>query len=613
MVAEVERESNEQRRPIPAAAIFDLRRTLGELASAAGAQADEDEILRLVMRESANSFISTDDDSSGQDLSSPGTRTTSVTSTSDASSPSAISFSSPLGFLRTAFPHMSTTKLRKAISEIGDGDDIDMESVVLDLLNGEYLRELEERGLGVKDEMVQDLPWEMVKSKRNVGGLGSPVKKKGAQARKIAITDVRQQQHVLPRRNSSSSNGASGFTADQWTLISSLSSHLSTLLPSHPPSFFQSRFHWQEYSSPSKAVRAALVSIASTNNSSDLHPTQDDFSELTEEQTRVLFNMLEVISSSPDYETYDIEQRDRIMADVQIALRATQVGEYEHALDIVDLLRDLDSDRYLEMGIYHSAVVAVPNSTSQNTSGTSTLRRASTLPLGPPPVPPPPNLKIKAKPTPVHTNGWHSIPIKKPRNVVHPLSASIPSYNSNGSSSSKIKGSGNGIGKGGKGDVGELSSGSGVRGGKEGWRRKRSEALREASRYWQKGNARTRGGEIALFFAERARECQEKAREEALEDARDVVESRRRKGGDSKTVDLHGTTVAEAVVIVREILLVEGASAANPLKIITGKGTHSHNGVGVLGPAVKAALQDDGWSVGTWDGGLVVRGKVKGW
>ena len=46
-----------------------------------------------------------------------------------------------------------------------------------------------------------------------------------------------------------------------------------------------------------------------------------------------------------------------------------------------------------------------------------------------------------------------------------------------------------------------------------------------------------------------------------------------------------------------------------PLHIITGRGTHSVGGVGVLKPAVKSALSGDGWIVGTWDGGLVVRGK----
>lgn len=52
--------------------------------------------------------------------------------------------------------------------------------------------------------------------------------------------------------------------------------------------------------------------------------------------------------------------------------------------------------------------------------------------------------------------------------------------------------------------------------------------------------------------------------------------------------------------------------AEKPLKIITGRGTHSANKVGVLKPAVKSALIRDGWSVGAWDGGLIVHGRAAG-
>jgi len=43
--------------------------------------------------------------------------------------------------------------------------------------------------------------------------------------------------------------------------------------------------------------------------------------------------------------------------------------------------------------------------------------------------------------------------------------------------------------------------------------------------------------------------------------------------------------------------------------IITDRGKHSTNRIGVLGPAVKAALIEDGWDVGMFDGGLIVKGK----
>jgi len=173
----------------------------------------------------------------------------------------------------------------------------------------------------------------------------------------------------------------------------------------------------------------------------------------------------------------------------------------------------------------------------------------------------------------------------------------------------KVRGTGNGLGKGGRGDVGELTRPD-LRQRMAASLKRRDEMLREASKAWSRGSARTRGGEVALYFAERAREFQELARREALNEARIMVESKRERPADRRTVDLHGTSIAEAVVIVKDILEEEGCSAANPLRIITGRGTHSVNGVGVLKPAVRNALVRDGWNVGVWDGGLVVRGRT---
>jgi len=139
--------------------------------------------------------------------------------------------------------------------------------------------------------------------------------------------------------------------------------------------------------------------------------------------------------------------------------------------------------------------------------------------------------------------------------------------------------------------------------------RKRNELLRQAAGAWKSGSAKSRGGEVAAYFAERAREFEELARREQLENARVMVETKRMSSPNLDTIDLHGTRVAEAVVIVREILQRDGCSATKPLKIVTGRGTHSANRVGVLKPAVRAALIEDGWDVTMWDGGLTVKGK----
>ncbi|KAG6859457.1 hypothetical protein C0993_003902, partial [Termitomyces sp. T159_Od127] len=117
----------------------------------------------------------------------------------------------------------------------------------------------------------------------------------------------------------------------------------------------------------------------------------------------------------------------------------------------------------------------------------------------------------------------------------------------------------------------------------------------------------------------KAREFQELARTEALNAARTMVESRRIASEDPYTVDLHGTTAYEAIIIVKDILKAlptsqkdketDSAVPGKPLKIITGRGSHSINQVSVLKPTIKKALLEDNWFVGTWDGGLVVRGK----
>jgi len=95
------------------------------------------------------------------------------------------------------------------------------------------------------------------------------------------------------------------------------------------------------------------------------------------------------------------------------------------------------------------------------------------------------------------------------------------------------------------------------------------------------------------------------------------------------SIDLHGATFREASRIVEEIIYDtpptngEGSSfpllrcqlslfqsVVKPLKIITGRGTHSANRGGVLKPALKNRLTELNWDVTLFDGGLVVRGRL---
>ncbi|KAG6840206.1 hypothetical protein C0991_008179 [Blastosporella zonata] len=556
--------------------IDDFKVTLRELSF----QADKSQLSEF---SDLHLFSHTDDTSSTPEF----YQATTATSSSESSESSQESFGSPLGFLQAALPHIPTATLRLALKG-GVADDVDMWDIVADILTADSIREMEERGLdGVDEELngmlrEEDINWETVENKKKPT---KAAKRKPARGQTISLVDVRQRQHVPKRRSTDVSRPIAA--PDPWTQLSSLSAYLATLLPPHSATFFSSYFHSPNYATPYSALHACLTAIS---GGQPVLPS--------DEYTDTLFTLLDIIL--PEYESLGHEARMRLISDVEISLQAT-CGRGDNALDLAKLLRELDSDSTsnLDMGVYHLA--APPQSPKP-------VVKRPTLPNGPPSIPPPPQIRAKenspsAPPTKPSPFQWQKMPERRPANQgPHPLAAHIPAYAHIG----MVKGTGNGYGKGGKGDVGELSEhkrrvGESIR--------KRNELLRQATKMWQRGNSKTRGGEVAFYFAERAREFQELARTESLNAARTLVESKRLASGDLYTADLHGTTVSEAIIIVKEILQSLPTSSGKPLKIITGRGSHSVNQVGVLKPAVKKALLEDNWSVGLWDGGLVVRGK----
>ncbi|KAJ7623753.1 hypothetical protein FB45DRAFT_926650 [Roridomyces roridus] len=534
--------------------------------------------------------------------------TTTTTSFSDMSPSGGGALRSPLHFLQAALPGLPIERLRKALSDVEAADEeLDMWDIISTILSEETEREMRERDLDeqemkeMKDTADADAAWawETVESKRSPGpGTGTAARKAKKKATKITISDVRQQQHA-PR-----SAGPSRLPRldDPWAQLTSLSTHVANFLPPHPASFFQSYFHSPDHArTPYTALCAALSAICSSSPSEE-----DPFS--SERYTTTLFNLLDLLL--PSYESLNEEGRSRLIADIELALNAAG-GRGEDAFELVRVLRDLDSDDaegVYEMGVYHSPITSP---TSERPVPAPVVMR---LPTGPAPTPPPP-LKMKSATAVGHGKPpspyqWQAVPQRRklPRTDPHPLAMHIPAYKTD-VNGIKVRGGGNSGGKGGKGDVGELGAyrrrvGESMR--------KRDEMLKEAARMWQKGNKRTRGGEVAFYFAERAREFQEMAKREALDAARIMVENKRFSGREHDTVDLHGVTAAEAVVLVNEILGEKTWTPEKPLKIITGRGAHSANQVSVLKPAVKKALSEDGWIVGTWDGGLLVRGKRHG-
>ncbi|KZT09857.1 uncharacterized protein LAESUDRAFT_673470, partial [Laetiporus sulphureus 93-53] len=533
--------------------------------------------------------------SSFPDVLSPGGSTTTSSSSSDSSSQQ--SFASPLGFLQAAFPDVPTSKLKRVLKDLGNADDLDMESAVEHVLSAEYVRELEERGLEGLDDL--DIPedynaqWLTVETKKAPQKAAKKNKKRGTT---FTLIDVRQKQ-----RERTPPMSPRPAVPDPWTQLSSVASYLSALIPTHPASYFQSVFHSPENATPAKAVRAALRSIASTSGAS----SSELELELMPGDTTSLFTMFDVLNSMPEHAELNTEERDQMMEDAQLALRATQ-GQPDTALDIVGIIRELDSDSTsgeFAWGVYHSPAAQSPRHPSFAAYGPAKTLRIN-LPSGPPPAPPPPHIRPRSPENDNRimqppANAWKTVPQRQPSGP-HPLVEVIPAYKR------KVRGGGNGLGKGGKGDVGELISASRQRGMQE-LKESRRKALKEAGRAWQKGNTKTRGGEIALYYAERARELQQQALQEQLGAAMEIVQAKRTTSVNGGTVDLHGTTIVEAVYIVKDILRESGSSPSKPLRVITGRGTHSVNGVGVLGPAIKNALQQDGWVVASFDGGLVVR------
>jgi hypothetical protein len=406
----------------------------------------------------------------------------------------------------------------KALSAAGTGagDDIDMWEIISGILSEEEEREMRERDLDEDEMGIAEAPWETVETKKNATPRKG--KKKSARGNKITLSDVRQQQHARPTLSRPR-------TEDPWSQLASLSTHVATFLPPHPASFFQSFFHSPEHArTPYDALCAALNALCTSS------PTD------SAAHTSTLFNLLDLLL--PSYTDLDSDGRTRLITDIELALSAAQ-GRGEDAFELVKVLRDLDSDAAAgarEIGVYHLPSPVVSPSP----------RSAPPLPAGPAPTPPPrlkPPILPPAAPTPAQrpsVHQWQAVPPRRrPLHAEpHPLAMHIPAYAKDVNGVRVQKGGGGGGG--GNGELGAYRRRVGES------MRRRDELLREAARMWQRGNKRSRGGEVAFYFAERvcvffgiiiiviltecgcqAREFQEVAKREALDAARVMVESKR--------------------------------------------------------------------------------------
>ena len=341
-------------------------------------------------------------------VSTPTTDSTSPLASPWSTSSSAASFSSPLGFLRTAFPGVPSARLESVIADTtckdGWAEDVDIERAVQLLLTQEYIRVLEEGGLdALEDELtpMHSPEWLTVKTKG---------KMKKAKTKSYTINDVRQQQHISERAHHHAPRHdmpPRSFDVDIWTAVSSISAQLSSLLPPHPESFFKSFFHSPESKSPATALRRALSAITSTEDK-DVNPLD----------ATALLSLQDILRSTPEYNEQGPEERERILSDARLCLRAVQ-SRHGDALDLVWLLHSLDSGEPAEIPLHsqerqgdHSIELSAstPPFTFEATYAGSFSDHS---PGGPPSQP----------------DEWSVVPRRKPPSTANPHACFIPAHN----------------------------------------------------------------------------------------------------------------------------------------------------------------------------------------
>lgn len=410
------------------------------------------------------------------------------------------SLESPLAFLQGLLPHIPVHEIIAALEDSEkSGKEFDMWELVSTLLSELAIKDLEERGsagLDV-DGDHHELDWDTVAAKKSTkqrGNHRSPTK--------VALFDVRQTRHI---RAAGADRRRDIAAPDPWTQVNSLATRLSELLPSHSAPFFSSYFHNPTHRSPYVACRAALTTICEKQKSK------------SEIDAAVIVTILEL--AYPDYQELDGEQQTRLLSDIELSVQVTR-GRFDDCLSIIDILVVLNFDannNYLEMGVYHlspknsspAKAIAVPASTN------ATLNSSVASKLPPPSSPPiptkPPSYKEKPppdknKPSPFQ---WQAVPQKnKSEFTPHPLAVHIPAY-ARDVNGIKVKGAGGGNGR--KGSVGgrymtarlggSVSQTSAVLLADH--KKKYKGYLMEASKMWQRGNAKNRGGEAASYYAER--------------------------------------------------------------------------------------------------------------
>ena len=148
---------------------------------------------------------------------------------------------------------------------------------------------------------------------------------------------------------------------------------------------------------------------------------------------------------------------------------------------------------------------------------------------------------------------------------------------------------------------------------------RRSAALTQARAAYLKSKSNSLMGGAAAYYSQVGRDLRDSSHVYSAAAADSLVASQ---SGPSH-IDLHGVTVDDALRISRARVnqwwerlgesryngRLGADDRAAGFRIVTGAGKHSKGGRGVLGPAVKKLLTQDGWRIEAMSGGLLVKGK----
>lgn len=142
-----------------------------------------------------------------------------------------------------------------------------------------------------------------------------------------------------------------------------------------------------------------------------------------------------------------------------------------------------------------------------------------------------------------------------------------------------------------------------------GYRSLRNENFEKASAAYRKSRSDPLMSGAAAYYSQEGRDYNVKAKSATSAHA-DVLVAQQ---SSSKQLDLHGVTVNDAVRIAREAVTawwhkVDHSGTHGGYTIITGKGTHSEDGVARIRNAVGRMLIREGWKVDINRGSILVRG-----